>query len=380
MICEMARWWSSPEPDPSLLQFRERSVRDGAWLTYVVALVVGSYALATWDRPHRSAILALLGLAVFGGYLPAHLPAAAIMRSRWREPFFLIWTALDVGLIALVVAADGGDWSPLRAMFFLPLFFASLSYPPRSVVATSALSVAGYLLAAALGGHATGEALAVFSAILATTAVMGVSQAVNRERQRGELQTLSRSDPLTGALNRRGFTERFEAELSDHVRHDGRPLGLIVIDLDDFKRVNDTRGHAAGDELLCDVAGTLAADLRPSDVLGRLGGDEFAVLLPEAGPGEPRAAPPRPSRRLASGARRRRAGSGASARSPPPRSASPRCRSTGSPPRTCTAPPTPTSTAPSSGGSSARRRGSWPRRRAPARSPSAGPRRSPRRW
>jgi diguanylate cyclase (GGDEF)-like protein len=91
---------------------------------------------------------------------------------------------------------------------------------------------------------------------------------------------------LTGWLNRRGFTERFEAERSDHARYDGRPLGLIVIDLDDFKAVNDTQGHAAGDALLCRVAAALAADLRPSDVLGRLGGDEFAVLLPETGPGE----------------------------------------------------------------------------------------------
>jgi diguanylate cyclase (GGDEF)-like protein len=285
MICQMARWWSSPEPDESFLQFRERSVRDGAWLTYVVAVVVAGYAVATWDRPHRSAILGLLVVAVFGGYVISHLPAAAIMRSRWREPFFLVWTAADVALIALVVASDRGDWSTLRATFFLPLFFA-------------ALSVAGYAGAALLGGHATAETLLVFAALLSTATVMGVSQAVNRERQRRELQTLSRSDPLTGALNRRGFTERFAAELCDHVRHDGRPLGLIVIDLDDFKRVNDTRGHAAGDDLLCAVARTLAGDLRPSDVLGRLGGDEFAVLLPEAGPGELRAAAERLEQRL----------------------------------------------------------------------------------
>jgi hypothetical protein len=112
--------------------------------------------------PHRTAILALIGIAVFGGYVITHLPAAAIMRSRWREPFFLFWTAADVALIALVVTSDGGDWSPLRATFFLPLFFAARSYPPRSVVATGALSVAGYLCAAGLGGHATGETLAVF--------------------------------------------------------------------------------------------------------------------------------------------------------------------------------------------------------------------------
>jgi diguanylate cyclase (GGDEF)-like protein len=298
MFLQMARWWATPQPDESFLQFRERSLRDGAWLTYIVALVVAGYALATWHKPNRDEILALLAIAAFGGFVVSRLPAAAIMRSRYREPFFLAWTALDVVLIGLVVAADGGDWSPLRATFFLTLFFAALSYPPRSVAATGVLSIVGYVGAALLGGHATGEAIGMFAALLATGTVMGVSQAVNRERQRGELQTLSRCDPLTGTLNRRGFTERFEAELSDHMRHDGRPLGLIVIDLDDFKRVNDTRGHAAGDDLLCAVARTLAADLRPSDVLGRLGGDEFAVLLPEAGPGELRAAAARLEQRL----------------------------------------------------------------------------------
>ena len=101
----MARWRSSPEPDESLLQFRERSVRDGAWLTYVVAVVMAGYAVATWDRPHRTAILGLVAVAVFGGYVITHLPAAAIMRSRWREPFFLVWTAADVALISLVVAS-----------------------------------------------------------------------------------------------------------------------------------------------------------------------------------------------------------------------------------------------------------------------------------
>ena len=298
MFLEMARWWTTPEADESFLQFRERSIRYGARLTYVVASVVAGYAAASWDQPHRSTLVALLVAAVFTGYVVAHLPAAVIVRSRWREPFFLVWTAADLVLIMLIVAQDGGDTSPLRATFFLPLIFASLSYPARSVAATGALSVAAYAAAALLAGDVGGETIGVFSALLATAAVMGVTQAVNRERQRGELALLSRSDPLTGALNRRGFSERFEAELSDHVRHDGRPLGLIVIDLDGFKRVNDTHGHAEGDALLCRVAATLSTDLRPSDVLGRLGGDEFAVLLPEAGPGALRAAAARLEQRL----------------------------------------------------------------------------------
>ena len=298
MFLEMARWWTTPEPDESFLQFRERSVRDGAWLTYVVALVVAGYALATWDGEHRRSIVVLIVIAVAGGYLMSRLPVAGDHALALARAVLPRVDRADVTLVALVVAptaatrARCGRRSSCRSSSRrCPIRPARWSSPACCrCSATSARRCSA--------GGATAETIVVFCALLATATVMGVSQAVNRERQRGELQLLSRSDPLTGALNRRGFTERFAAELSDHVRHDGRPLGLIVIDLDDFKRVNDTRGHAAGDDLLREVADTLAADLRPSDVLGRLGGDEFAVLLPQAGPGELRAAAARLEQRL----------------------------------------------------------------------------------
>jgi diguanylate cyclase (GGDEF)-like protein len=294
----MAEWWSNPEADDSFLQFRERSVRDGVWLSLVTILIVQVYVLVSWHSDNRGLIVVLLAGALASTYLVSKLPAAAIVRSRWREHFFLGWTVADVALIAAIVSADGGSHSVLGGIFFLPLIFGSLSYPARSVAICGGLCVLAYAAAALLAGGAQADAVAVFSSLLIAAAVMGVSQATNRERQRRELARLSRSDPLTGCLNRRGFTERFEAERSDHVRYDGRPLGLIVIDLDDFKAVNDTRGHAAGDDLLCRVAAALAADLRPSDVLGRLGGDEFAVLLPETGPEELRAAAGRIGRHL----------------------------------------------------------------------------------
>jgi diguanylate cyclase (GGDEF)-like protein len=298
MLPSMAEWWSNPEADDSFLQFRERSVRDGVWLSLVTIVIVLVYILVSWESGHR--VLTTVGLtsALATTFAVSKLPAAAIVRSRWREHFFLVWTAGDLALIAVVVSADGGSSSVLGAIFFLPLIFGSLSYPARSVAICGAISVCAYAAAALLAGGAEADAVLVFSALLATGTVMGVSQATNRERQRRELARLSRSDPLTGCLNRRGFTERFEAELSDYVRHDGRPLGLIVIDLDNFKAVNDTQGHAAGDALLCRVAVALGADLRPSDVLARLGGDEFAVLLPEAGPDALRAAAERLDQRL----------------------------------------------------------------------------------
>jgi diguanylate cyclase (GGDEF)-like protein/PAS domain S-box-containing protein len=93
------------------------------------------------------------------------------------------------------------------------------------------------------------------------------------------LQHLADHDPLTGLLNRR----RFEVELTRHVTEIERygPQGaLLVLDLDDFKLVNDSLGHSAGDELIQAVAEILRGQLRESDVVARLGGDEFAVLLP----------------------------------------------------------------------------------------------------
>jgi diguanylate cyclase (GGDEF)-like protein/putative nucleotidyltransferase with HDIG domain len=118
-------------------------------------------------------------------------------------------------------------------------------------------------------------------------------QARNREqqheelqRQRDELARVADSDPLTEALNRRGFEQRLGRELAEAARS-GRPLTLAVLDLDGFKAVNDREGHAAGDALLRATVKRLGGVLRPSDAVGRLGGDEFAVLFP--GAGEPEA-------------------------------------------------------------------------------------------
>lgn len=93
---------------------------------------------------------------------------------------------------------------------------------------------------------------------------------------------LARTDVLTGLANRRSFYESLQMERSRTVRY-GRPITLAYVDLDNFKRVNDTLGHSVGDELLVCVASLLRNTLRASDLVGRLGGDEFAVLLPETG-------------------------------------------------------------------------------------------------
>jgi diguanylate cyclase (GGDEF)-like protein/PAS domain S-box-containing protein len=100
-----------------------------------------------------------------------------------------------------------------------------------------------------------------------------------------ELKHQAYHDALTGLPNRVLFAERV-ADALDHARRTERTVGVLFVDLDDFKVVNDTMGHGTGDELLAAVAGRLAASVRPSDTAARLGGDEFALLIDDVPDGE----------------------------------------------------------------------------------------------
>lgn len=102
-----------------------------------------------------------------------------------------------------------------------------------------------------------------------------------RRRYEERLQHMADHDPLTGLLNRRAY----ERALTEHLtqRRDGEQGAVIVLDLDDFKHVNDTLGHSAGDDLIMRVAQALVKRLRGEDVIARLGGDEFAILLRSGG-------------------------------------------------------------------------------------------------
>jgi diguanylate cyclase (GGDEF)-like protein len=97
-----------------------------------------------------------------------------------------------------------------------------------------------------------------------------------------DLRILSDLDPLTGLLNRRSFHKRLEDAWARSLRH-GQPLGFIMLDIDYFKRVNDTYGHSAGDAVIRTVAELLVAQCRPTDVVCRYGGEEFCILAAQTG-------------------------------------------------------------------------------------------------
>lgn len=145
------------------------------------------------------------------------------------------------------------------------------------------LAIAGaatWLIADVLAGSAyahpliaawnTTTRLAVFA--LVAILLSELHRSLGHERQ------LARTDPLTGVANSRAFMEQATVEVQRSRRY-RRPLALVYIDLDDFKRVNDEQGHSAGDALLSAVALHLRQRTRDTDLIARLGGDEFAILL-----------------------------------------------------------------------------------------------------
>ena len=97
----------------------------------------------------------------------------------------------------------------------------------------------------------------------------------------GELAVQAHVDPLTGSLNRRSMEEAVLRETARSLRH-GSALSAMVLDIDNFKHLNDTMGHAAGDRALQELVRLLSSMLRQQDTLARMGGEEFAVLLPDA--------------------------------------------------------------------------------------------------
>lgn len=262
------------------MRMREATIAAGIWLTFGVGGFGEIYVALTWDRPHRFELALLFALAGAAAALVLALPRERIVRSRLREPFFLAWSALDFAMLVVGTLLDGGTASPLVLVFFIPVVFSSMSYPLASVIAVGVLSVVSYLTLALTTGGSSPAYQGAFAGALVCTAAMSAWQAQNHKRQHRALAFASRTDPLTGCLNRRGFEERAEAEINA-MRRRGRPGAMVVLDIDHFKPVNDTFGHAAGDELLRWFAQTLERTVRAADAVGRLGGDEFAAIFPD---------------------------------------------------------------------------------------------------
>jgi diguanylate cyclase (GGDEF)-like protein len=213
-----------------------------------------------------------------------HLPEPTVVRwmgALERRPALLY--AVTFALIALIALADYATGDQIL-LFILQLV-------PVAILAWCAGLYAGVVLityVALAGGEF--HTLHAWHAAVSFTSNAVVAWVVSRLKA-SRLQILllldverrmAREDPLTELASVRAFRERLRLEVDRMKRHK-KPMSLLYLDLDDFKRVNDERGHAAGDETLARVGRLLHALTRKVDLCGRLGGDEFAVLMPETG-------------------------------------------------------------------------------------------------
>lgn len=222
---------------------------------------------------------------------PAGTPSPPIAAGRSGLAGLLSpagWVISTLGIILCLGVADhlsGIDVSII--LFYLaPIAFGTWYVGLRAGIFLSAAAAAVSIAADALHRLATVEGalpvgLLAWNGIvqLGTSIALVLMLGALRARLEAE-ELLARTDALTGIANRRAFFELAALEIERARRH-ARPLTMAYVDCDDFKDVNDVRGHAEGDALLVEVARTIRGATRAVDAVARLGGDEFGLLLPE---------------------------------------------------------------------------------------------------
>jgi diguanylate cyclase (GGDEF)-like protein len=185
--------------------------------------------------------------------------------------------ALAAALAAIV--AVGGDGQTFWLCVPAALAAAALCRTPRAAALAAVVTVLVPGAAMIADAH---DRPPLWIAALVPAAAVSVLQMVRSglERERDGMRDFALTDPLTRIANRRALLAQADHEVARHGRAD-RPFAVVMLDLDGFKTLNDRFGHAAGDDLLCDVAAALERAMRAQDTVARIGGDEFCVLAPE---------------------------------------------------------------------------------------------------
>jgi diguanylate cyclase (GGDEF)-like protein len=247
---------------------RVRAARTLAAITCGISLLATAPFVSWW-------FLLLFGVvAVVLGTLDRRLE-----RSERPELVAAQTSLIVLTVLALGTALSGGESSPALTWMILPVATSAARFRPQVVIVGAAITAAT-MFGVSVGVDPSGVAddptrlISSLTLLIAITAIMSALM-------EGELEHRDRAvlDPLTGLLNRASLDARV-LEIEEQAHLTGGAVSLIVLDLDGFKRVNDTFGHKRGDAVLRDVAYEIRKSLRSFELVYRIGGEEFLVLLP----------------------------------------------------------------------------------------------------
>jgi diguanylate cyclase (GGDEF)-like protein len=202
------------------------------------------------------------------------------MRRSSRPELLAAQTSLTVLMVLAVGAGlSGGEESPALVWLILPVAVSAARFRPQVVIVGTGLTAA--VMAAVCIGVDPRAVVSDPTRLISAIAFLIAMTAITSALTEGELEHRDRAvlDPLTGLLNRASLDARV-VEIEEQAHLTGGAVSVIVLDIDRFKRVNDTYGHERGDAVLRDVAYEIRKSLRSFELVYRIGGEEFLVLLP----------------------------------------------------------------------------------------------------
>jgi diguanylate cyclase (GGDEF)-like protein len=262
-------WDDGPLPD----------LTSGVMWTATGVLGAVVLALPGSDRDHLLMALALAGFAVGWGLFSMWMASRGGGMSVGMRALV---TAATMPVVAFSLWATGGATSFIQPVMIFTALFISYFFPPKLAWPLNLLFVYAFATPLVYDDRAleVGYPARLVMFALATAGATVAIHYLKGRLVRAELhqRTLAERDSLTGVSNRRAFDAALERAARTR-----EPYALVLIDLDDFKRVNDEHGHPAGDDVLRSVAAAAAGVARKGDCVARVGGDEFALLAPGAG-------------------------------------------------------------------------------------------------
>jgi diguanylate cyclase (GGDEF)-like protein len=253
---------------------------EGIWFIATSSTIVTVFFLLDFAELWPRAPMLSRMLFAVGAVLPALLLVALLLSGvvpgmhdrNWFPPLgnALLLAANALAILTLaVVWLRGGRQAGFVLIAWVPLVIVSTA---RAVQLASGQPLNPWLE----------YGLPLMQAFAAVVLVLGLAHRMRMfQRERDAAQQDAEHDALTHVLNRAGTMRRLDAAISE-VRIGRLPLSVLFLDLDHFKRINDTHGHAIGDACLCAVTEAIQAEMQPEQMLGRIGGEEFLLLLPAA--------------------------------------------------------------------------------------------------